>query len=119
MQFLCVETDVPVLLFEDNGSLVYSPVNKRKDQCNAMEGRVTEMLGKRENLSPTGKKLKLTYKWLASLPMNFWCTCLAAAFRISYLTWWRVLPFSKFRVGVNALTFSFFLLKDTRSLGRQ
>ncbi|KFO83511.1 Microcephalin, partial [Buceros rhinoceros silvestris] len=47
------ETDVPVLLFEDNGSLVYSPVNKRKDQCNAMEGIVTEMPGKREDLSPT------------------------------------------------------------------
>ncbi|NWR65606.1 MCPH1 protein, partial [Bucorvus abyssinicus] len=47
------ETDVPVLLFEDNGSLVYSPVNKIKDQCNAMERRITEIQGKRENLSPT------------------------------------------------------------------
>ncbi|XP_051470191.1 microcephalin isoform X1 [Apus apus] len=46
------ETDVPVLLFEDNGSLVYSPVSKIKDQCSAMERRIKEMKGKRENLSP-------------------------------------------------------------------
>ena len=61
MLFLCVETDVPVLLFEDNGSLVYSPVNKIKDQCNAMERRVKEMKEKRENLSPAGKKLNFAY----------------------------------------------------------
>lgn len=60
MRFLCVETDVPVLLFEDNGSLVYSPVNKIKDQCSAMERRIKEMKEKRENISPTGKKLHFT-----------------------------------------------------------
>ncbi|RMC17441.1 hypothetical protein DUI87_06023 [Hirundo rustica rustica] len=47
------ETDVPVLLFEDNGSLIYSPANKIKDQCNAMERRIKDMKEKRENLSPT------------------------------------------------------------------
>lgn len=61
MQFLCVETDVPVLLFEDNGSLVYSPVNKVKDQYSAMERRIKEMKEKRENISPTGKELNFTY----------------------------------------------------------
>ncbi|KAF1429201.1 Microcephalin, partial [Spheniscus mendiculus] len=57
MQFLCVETDVPVLLFEDNGSLVYSPVNKIKDQCSAMERRIKEMKEKRENISPTASQM--------------------------------------------------------------
>ncbi|XP_030091950.1 microcephalin isoform X2 [Serinus canaria] len=47
------DTDVPVLLFEDNGSLIYSPVNKIKDQCNEMERRIKDMKEKRENLSPT------------------------------------------------------------------
>ncbi|XP_009863381.1 PREDICTED: microcephalin, partial [Apaloderma vittatum] len=51
------ETNVPVLLFEDNGSLVYSPVNKIKEQCSAMERRVKEMKEKRENLSPTASQL--------------------------------------------------------------
>ncbi|NXD82547.1 MCPH1 protein, partial [Halcyon senegalensis] len=51
------ETDVPVLLFEDNGSLVYSPVNKIKDQCNAMERRIKEMKEKREHLSPTASQM--------------------------------------------------------------
>ncbi|KAK4824623.1 hypothetical protein QYF61_016929 [Mycteria americana] len=51
------ETDVPVLLFEDNGSLVYSPVNKIKEQCSAMERRIKEMKEKRENLSPTASQM--------------------------------------------------------------
>ncbi|XP_075564121.1 microcephalin [Pelecanus crispus] len=51
------ETDVPVLLFGDNGSLVYSPVNKIKDQCSAMERRMKEMKEKRENLSPTASQM--------------------------------------------------------------
>ncbi|KAM9297494.1 LOW QUALITY PROTEIN: microcephalin [Morus bassanus] len=50
------ETDVPVLLFEDNGSLVYSPSNKVKGQCSAMERRMKEM-EKRENLSPTASQM--------------------------------------------------------------
>ncbi|KAM9273961.1 microcephalin [Cariama cristata] len=51
------ETDVPVLLFEDNGSLIYSPVNKIKDQCSTMERRIKEMKEKRENLSLTGSQM--------------------------------------------------------------
>uniref|UniRef100_A0A8C6JW16 Uncharacterized protein n=1 Tax=Melopsittacus undulatus TaxID=13146 RepID=A0A8C6JW16_MELUD len=51
------ETDVPVLLFEDNGSLVYSPVNKVKDQYSAMERRIKEMKEKRENISPTASQM--------------------------------------------------------------
>ncbi|NXC03418.1 MCPH1 protein, partial [Orthonyx spaldingii] len=60
------ETDTPVLLFEDNGSLVYSPVSKIKDQCNAMERRIKDMKEKRENLSPTGSQL--TQKLPSSSP---------------------------------------------------
>ncbi|XP_032539188.1 microcephalin isoform X1 [Chiroxiphia lanceolata] len=52
------ETDVPVLLFEDNGSLVYSPVNKMKDQCKAIERGMKGMKKKRENLSPTGEQIE-------------------------------------------------------------
>ncbi|KAM6086651.1 microcephalin isoform 2-T2 [Theristicus caerulescens] len=51
------ETDVPVLLFEDNGSLVYSPVNKIKNQCSIMERRIKEMKEKRENLSPAASQM--------------------------------------------------------------
>ncbi|XP_041276945.1 microcephalin [Onychostruthus taczanowskii] len=51
------DADVPVLLFEDNGSLIYSPVNKIKDQCNEMERRIKDMKEKRENLSPTGSQM--------------------------------------------------------------
>ncbi|NWS12597.1 MCPH1 protein, partial [Pachyramphus minor] len=51
------ETDVPVLLFEDNGSLIYSPVNKMKGQCNAIERRMKDVKKKRENLSPTGSQM--------------------------------------------------------------
>uniref|UniRef100_A0A8D2IMA5 Microcephalin 1 n=1 Tax=Varanus komodoensis TaxID=61221 RepID=A0A8D2IMA5_VARKO len=54
VQKAATETDIPVLLFEDDGSLVYSPVTKIKYQCSAMERRVKEMKEKRENLSPTG-----------------------------------------------------------------
>ncbi|NXI91451.1 MCPH1 protein, partial [Psophia crepitans] len=54
------ETDVPVLLFEDNGSLVYSPVNKIKDQCNAMERIIKEMKEERENVSPAASQISQT-----------------------------------------------------------
>ncbi|XP_072782538.1 microcephalin isoform X3 [Taeniopygia guttata] len=57
-EFLCADTDVPVLLFEDNGSLIYSPVNKIKDQCNEMERRIKDMKEKRENLSPTEEQME-------------------------------------------------------------
>ncbi|KAM4903272.1 microcephalin [Sylvia borin] len=52
-----VNADVPVLLFEDNGSLIYSPTNKIKDQCNTMKRRMKE---KRENLSPTSSQMTQT-----------------------------------------------------------
>ncbi|KAM8809950.1 microcephalin [Eudromia elegans] len=51
------ETGIPVLLFEDDGSLAYSPVNKIKDQCSAMEKRIKEMKEKRENLSLTESQM--------------------------------------------------------------
>ncbi|XP_025890087.1 microcephalin [Nothoprocta perdicaria] len=54
------ETDIPILLFEDDGSLAYSPVNKIKDQCSAMERRIKEMKEKRENLSLTGSQMSPT-----------------------------------------------------------
>ncbi|XP_055666329.1 microcephalin isoform X2 [Falco peregrinus] len=47
------ETDVPVLLFEDNGSLVYSSL-KIKDQYSAMERRIKKENG--ENVSPTASQ---------------------------------------------------------------
>ncbi|NXX87080.1 MCPH1 protein, partial [Urocolius indicus] len=54
---ISAENDVPVLLFEDDNSLSYSPVNRIKDQCNAMERRIKEMKEKRENLSPTASQM--------------------------------------------------------------
>nr|XP_047933997.1 microcephalin isoform X2 [Anser cygnoides] len=54
------ETDTPVLLFEDDGSLVYSPVNKIRNQSSAVERRIKEMKEKRENLSPTASPMSQT-----------------------------------------------------------
>ncbi|XP_074144052.1 microcephalin isoform X5 [Sminthopsis crassicaudata] len=53
IQKTAIDNDVPVLLFEADGSLIYSPTAKIKNQCNAMEKRLQEMKDKRENLSPT------------------------------------------------------------------
>ncbi|XP_044519531.1 microcephalin [Gracilinanus agilis] len=53
IQKTSIDNDIPVLLFEADGSLMYSPNAKIKDQCNAMEKRLQEMKDKRENLSPT------------------------------------------------------------------
>ncbi|NXD22512.1 MCPH1 protein, partial [Spelaeornis formosus] len=61
-----VKTDVPVLLFEDNGSLIYSPIDKVKDQCNAVERRIKDMKEKCENLSPIGSQITQTLP--SSLP---------------------------------------------------
>ncbi|XP_074065632.1 microcephalin isoform X6 [Macrotis lagotis] len=52
-QKTAIDNDIPVLLFEADGSLTYSPTAKIKNQCNAMEKRLQEMKDKRENLSPT------------------------------------------------------------------
>ncbi|XP_075779714.1 microcephalin isoform X2 [Pelodiscus sinensis] len=57
IQKTATETDIPVLLFEDDGSLAYSPTDKIKDQCSAMEKRIKEMKEKRENLSPTASQM--------------------------------------------------------------
>ncbi|XP_027385921.1 microcephalin isoform X7 [Bos indicus x Bos taurus] len=47
-------TNVPVLSFESNGSLVYSPTGKvYRGHHSAMKKRLQEMKEKRENLSPT------------------------------------------------------------------
>ncbi|XP_070588974.1 microcephalin isoform X2 [Erythrolamprus reginae] len=51
------ETDIPVLLFEDDGSLMYSPASKIKYQCSLMEKRIKDMKEKRDNVSPTASQL--------------------------------------------------------------
>ncbi|NXX45363.1 MCPH1 protein, partial [Tricholaema leucomelas] len=53
---ISAETDVPVLLFQDDGSLVYSPIDKIKDLCTEMKRRVKKMKEERGNLSPTASK---------------------------------------------------------------
>ncbi|XP_032072460.1 microcephalin [Thamnophis elegans] len=57
MQRAATKTDIPVLLFEDDGSLVYSPASKIKYQCSVMERRIKDMKEKRENVSPTASQL--------------------------------------------------------------
>ncbi|XP_061478893.1 microcephalin isoform X2 [Rhineura floridana] len=57
VQKAATETDIPVLFFEDDGSLVYSPASKIKYQCSAMERRIKDMKEKRENLSPTASQM--------------------------------------------------------------
>ncbi|XP_020037191.2 microcephalin isoform X2 [Castor canadensis] len=52
-----LEDDVPVLLFESCGSLMYSPTNKISSHHSAMEKRLQEMKEKRENLSPTSSQM--------------------------------------------------------------
>ncbi|XP_053072199.1 microcephalin isoform X2 [Acinonyx jubatus] len=53
-----LDNDVPVLLFESNGSLVYSPTIKMcSGQHNTMQKRLQQMKEKRENLSPTSSQL--------------------------------------------------------------
>ncbi|XP_040099146.1 microcephalin isoform X4 [Oryx dammah] len=51
-------TNVPVLLFESNGSLVYSPTGKLYGaHHSAMKKRLREMKERRENLSPTSSQM--------------------------------------------------------------
>uniref|UniRef100_A0A8C3GR22 BRCT domain-containing protein n=1 Tax=Cairina moschata TaxID=8855 RepID=A0A8C3GR22_CAIMO len=59
-QKIGINAETPVLLFEDDGSLVYSPVNKIRNQSNGMERRIKEMKEKRENLSPTASQMSQT-----------------------------------------------------------
>uniref|UniRef100_A0A2K5CED1 Microcephalin n=1 Tax=Aotus nancymaae TaxID=37293 RepID=A0A2K5CED1_AOTNA len=53
-----LDDDVPILLFESNGSLTYSPRMKiNNSHHSAMEKRLREMKEKRENLSPTSSQM--------------------------------------------------------------
>ncbi|KAE8603338.1 hypothetical protein XENTR_v10014304 [Xenopus tropicalis] len=53
--------DDPVLLFDQYGTLMYSPKAVAADRCNAMEKRIKEMKNKRENLSPTASQISQTF----------------------------------------------------------
>ncbi|XP_069829545.1 microcephalin isoform X2 [Dendropsophus ebraccatus] len=53
--------DIPILSFEDDGVLLYSPKAVVADRCNAMERRIQEMRNKRENLSPTASQMSQTF----------------------------------------------------------
>ncbi|XP_078504059.1 microcephalin isoform X2 [Lissotriton helveticus] len=49
--------DVPVLLFDEDGELMYSPKATVVHRGNAMEKRLQEMKYRRENLSPTASQM--------------------------------------------------------------
>ncbi|KAM4771069.1 microcephalin, partial [Rhinophrynus dorsalis] len=49
--------DVPVLLFDQDGALMYSPKALAADRSNAMEKRLKEMKNKRECISPTASQM--------------------------------------------------------------
>ncbi|XP_015270065.1 PREDICTED: microcephalin [Gekko japonicus] len=57
VQKAAIDMDIPVLLFEDDGSLLYSPARKIKYECSAMERRIKDMKEKRENLSLTASQM--------------------------------------------------------------
>ncbi|XP_077165319.1 microcephalin isoform X2 [Paroedura picta] len=57
VQKAATDSDIPVLLFEDDGSLFYSPASKIKYESSAMERRIKDMKEKRENLSPTASQM--------------------------------------------------------------
>lgn len=52
-----LDNDTPVLLFESNGMLTYSPTVKVYSHHSSMEKRLQEMKEKRENLSPTSSQM--------------------------------------------------------------
>nr|XP_054963231.1 microcephalin isoform X9 [Pan paniscus] len=53
-----LDDDVPILLFESNGSLIYTPtIEINSSHHSAMEKRLQEMKEKRENLSPTSSQM--------------------------------------------------------------
>ncbi|XP_018423099.1 PREDICTED: microcephalin [Nanorana parkeri] len=52
--------DVPTLSFDDEGSLLFSPVAVIADRSNAMEKRLQQMKDARENLSPTASQMSQT-----------------------------------------------------------
>ncbi|XP_060644489.2 microcephalin [Anolis sagrei] len=57
VQKATIEIDTPVLIFEENGSLAYSPASKIRYQCSAMEKRIKDMKEKRENMSLTASQM--------------------------------------------------------------
>ncbi|XP_044146146.1 microcephalin [Bufo gargarizans] len=60
--------DIPLLSFDDDGTLLYSPKAVVADRCNAMERRVQEMKHKRENLSPTASQMSQTFDFSSLKP---------------------------------------------------
>ncbi|KAM3932354.1 microcephalin [Leptodactylus fuscus] len=60
--------DVPLLSFDDDGTLLYSPKAVVADRCNAMEKRIQEMKNKRENLSPTASQVSQTFEFSSLKP---------------------------------------------------
>ncbi|OCT80522.1 hypothetical protein XELAEV_18027334mg, partial [Xenopus laevis] len=58
----------PVLLFDEYGTLMYSPKAVAADRCNAMEKRIKEMKNKRENLSPTASQISQPFDFLPIKP---------------------------------------------------
>ncbi|XP_056421692.1 microcephalin [Hyla sarda] len=63
-----VSIDIPLLSFEDDGTLLYSPKAIVADRCNAMERRIQEMKNKRENLSPTASQMSQTFDFSSLKP---------------------------------------------------
>ncbi|XP_075058585.1 microcephalin [Mixophyes fleayi] len=59
--------DIPILSFEEDGTLLFSPKAVVADRCNAMEKRINEMKNKRENLSPTASQRSETMFDFSSL----------------------------------------------------
>uniref|UniRef100_A0ACB8GDJ0 Uncharacterized protein n=1 Tax=Sphaerodactylus townsendi TaxID=933632 RepID=A0ACB8GDJ0_9SAUR len=57
VQKATTEVDIPVLLFEDDGSLFYSPTSKIQYESSSMEKRIMDMKERRENLSPTASQM--------------------------------------------------------------
>ncbi|KAG8444937.1 hypothetical protein GDO86_009917 [Hymenochirus boettgeri] len=60
--------DDPVLLFDEFGTLAYSPKAVAADRFNAMEKRIKEMKNKRENLSPTASQISQTFDFPSANP---------------------------------------------------
>ncbi|XP_071998414.1 microcephalin isoform X2 [Engystomops pustulosus] len=60
--------DIPILSFEDDGTLLYSPKAVVADRCNAMEKRIQEMKNKRENLSPTASQVSQIFDFSSLKP---------------------------------------------------
>ncbi|XP_073445276.1 microcephalin isoform X2 [Dendrobates tinctorius] len=58
VQKSCV--DIPILTFDDDGTLLYSPKSVVAGRFNAMEKRIQDMKDKRENLSPTASQMSQT-----------------------------------------------------------